>query len=362
MTMFNTSKAIVLTAGIGFWAIMSIVGDAKFNETASFMKDPTDLRIKFEKRLDDSLERDVASFRIAAPKIIDLAKNSTNEERINGKWMVTKYTSSFGAGEILNIKTDFYLVADSRVMIGGNKDQVFSVTALTIDNEIRLVKKLENGDYEILEAYKVDEKKAVAKVVEETIGSNKDDSNTSEEMVELIVLGAHDSSRTDAVFGKDTVNGSLRKNGNTIEDLVISANNTSFSINNAELEAGDIFNTEVNGEMISGRLDSNGGEGKYRLTFFSGPLTGLVFEMSTEDALIKQEENHLEAEAALEDRGVDTKEFQDVPVVGRVSSVEQFLHQDEVIEEKMEKEEMDERVRESGYAFDNTTSDNTETL
>lgn len=215
--------------------------------------------------------------------------------RINAKWEIIKIID---ANEVvkfdkLNVQEDakkniivpFKLISETEVMVNNDRGLIYNVSMLSSFGTIAIYKKIGLG-YEIIEAKMVKEVQKKEKAI-------------VEKAQELVLERALNSSKSTKVLtGSDAI-GEMILSKDKIEDLRITLSNTNGEVQNVDIASiklldGGSFNTEIDGEEVSGVIFANGSNG-YRLNFVSGPLAGAMLNFMTYAQMESQENKNNES-------------------------------------------------------------------
>lgn len=317
------------------------------------------------------------------PAVEYLPFNSQNQELINGKWEIRRIKAAddtivydkVGSYEDRNksIVVDFSLIGTSTVMVDNDANQVFKISLMTDYDTIALFKIMDDG-YEILEAKKVPETQTevVADVVETQDKEESDEKANGlrlEENVDLRLERALFPSKTSELLKGDKIRGHVSLIDGNIESLsaAIYYDDRSpaeeIDIPFAEINDGGMFEAFMGNESVHGIITNNG-EGVFRIRFATGPLQGAMLNFVTDEKMMQIQDEQYQRTAEYEEaqdfrednypnnntevydqESVDQKQMDYENA--RIAEEDEYARNNESIN----KEEMDERVEQSGYSF-----------
>ncbi|EPZ50444.1 hypothetical protein M902_1564 [Bacteriovorax sp. BAL6_X] len=249
--------------------------------------------ISFEKRVDESVDRIVASSDRdkVSVQYLPVAEYS---QIIDGQWEIVRVENHEG-NEIFNEKNvnskrlvDMKLIGTGLVQLNDSEEYTFDVSFLHENNKnISIFRAYEDG-FELIEARKVIEEK-----IEETLEVNIDkeleevaviDENERRELViERVVLPQLNNK---LIRGEDKIEGSVTVGPNGIQGLYFNVFDKDINevLGDIKLKDGSSFEVELQGQLSHGVFARNGENG-YRLRFTTGPYAGGLINYVTYDEL-----------------------------------------------------------------------------
>lgn len=223
-----------------------------------------------------------------------------NIKKINGEWDVTKLTgsnhvSAFNKFQNIedtkkSLKIKLELVGNGIVRVDGDNQLIYRVSILTDFGTIAIYKKV--GDsFEIIEAKR-------------NLSGIENQLKTADEEMDFVLERAFNQTKGNKVLTGQSISGHLSIKANLITGLSVSLHNDdgidqNLEIDSSEIMDGGAFKYELNGEEISGVVFNNGQEG-YRVSFVTGPLSGVMLNFVTNNQLEKIQET--EQEIAKEEK------------------------------------------------------------
>ncbi len=323
-------KLIGMLGILSFVAIAGTLSDIKFLSD-KFMDDNIEIA-----REEAPVKRHIASDLEINSDRIHFPVNEENSLRINGFWVAKKYTYNYNEGEELNLKIKLELVGNGLVMIQNDEDQILDIIKLTDDNKMRLSAKLDGGQETLdVELFRAEENIAV---VEDVVESEEEIEAAQQNMdnIDLVVVSAQNPTKHKAPKTGTDISGSILVVDGVIEELNVTVDNASINISGVEIKTAGIFNTEHDGQSVSGRYKKLS-ENNITIKFFSGPLAATNVEFATEDVreskLETLEEHENEKERLFSGEVVYDRTTDKMELVAETS------------------EEMDEKADESGFTF-----------
>ena len=338
----RTKLLIGLISLASIAVLAGTISDFKFQSDSFMNKGP---QTKFVQRLDDELViREIASSEKIKINIIHFPVNDKNKALINGKWNIFKYTYNFDKGEKRNDNVIFDLVGNAKVMIQNDSNQIFSITKLE-NNTIRLVKQIDDNDYEVLDAQKIiaDEKEEPKKKEIVEI-SNQEKTDNAKTFAAYYTLEKAQNPVTNKIFNNTKVRGEIDideslENSEVLELTAEIEGLEPLKLYNIDAGEAHIFNADYYGTQISGRYSKE--DDAIKVRFFTGPLAGLILEYVSHN---KFEENRV----ADEENRVEQQElFRGEKVFDRTKG--EMVDMEQV--EELSPAEMEDKVATNGFDF-----------
>lgn len=323
MKLLNTKKSFITTmAFFGSVVVMAGAYNTVMVNSTDFMKDE---EIKFVKRFDSSVVRNVASAENRKIAIVPVTVNEENKKLINGKWEITSISDENEntvyekEDRVLTINLD--LIGTGLVRIDEREDMKFDISFVHASGKtITIFRALDKG-YEMINARRIEEVKNSESeeviVEQKAVAPKGGEILLNEENRETVIERALFPERSSEILKGTRVSGELSLTESTIESLSFSLEISEneiidFAQVGVELQAGGSFQVENDGEVVSG-IVANSGKAGIQINFASGKLKGLVLTFVTqeqkEEALAKEEEAQRFKEeelAAKEDVQINT--------------------------------------------------------
>lgn len=311
--------------------------------------------ISFAKRADENADRIVASSdreKIAIP-YIPVAEYA---DAINGKWEIVRVENNEGI-EIHNeaksnkkVVVELELIGTGLVRINNNPDYTFDVSFLHENlKNISIFRAFEKG-YEMIEARKLNEVKAVAKSIstqEEVVAEEEqviDVNERKEYIIERVVLPQFNNKM---IRGDQFIEGSVTVGPNGVQGLYFSVSSEGQDVNEVigdiKLKDGSSFEVEIQGQLSHGIFTRNGENG-YRLRFATGPYKGALLNYVTYEEL-----ERINIEIENMERAKEESRFQNE--LTRESSIAEDINlaQKNVISAGFNKPAQEQQVEEERY-------------
>lgn len=365
MKLLNSKKSFITTMAF-FGSVVVMAGAYKtvMVNSTDFMKDD---EIKFVKRFDSSVVRNVASAEKRKIAIAPITVNEDNKKLINGKWEITSISDAEEntvyekEDRVLTINLD--LIGTGLVRIDEREDMKFDISFIHESGKtITIFRALDKG-YEMINARRIEEVKEAStgevKVVEQkAVAPIGGEILLNDDNKETVIERALFPEKTSEILKGRRVSGELSLTESSIESLnfslEVSENETvDFAQVGIELQAGGSFQVENDGEVVSG-IVANSGKAGIQINFASGKLKGLVLTFVTqeqkEEALAKEEEAQRFKEeelAAKEDALVS--QAQEAASLERQEIAEEEV-QGQVVE-MISPEQADDQAEQEGYEW-----------
>ncbi|MGI4991172.1 hypothetical protein ACRXCV_00980 [Halobacteriovorax sp. GFR7] len=249
--------------------------------------------ISFEKRVDESVDRIVASS--DREKIsVQYLPVAEYAQIIDGQWEIVRVENHEG-NEIFNEKNanskrlvDMKLIGTGLVQLNKSDEYTFDVSFLHENKKnISIFRAYEDG-FELIEARKViEEKKEVSlevnvdKALEEVAVINENE--RKELVIERVVLPQLNNK---LIRGEDNIEGSVTVGPNGVQGLYFNVFEKDINevLGDIKLKDGNSFEVEIQGQLSHGVFARNGENG-YRLRFSTGPYAGGLINFVTYDEL-----------------------------------------------------------------------------
>ncbi|MFG1487529.1 hypothetical protein [Halobacteriovorax sp. RZ-2] len=249
--------------------------------------------ISFEKRVDESVDRIVASS--DREKIsVQYLPVAEYAQIIDGQWEIVRVENHEG-NEIFNERNanskrlvDMKLIGTGLVQLNESDEYTFDVSFLHENNKnISIFRAYEDG-FELIEARKVIEEKKeeslevnVDKALEEVAVINEND--RKELVIERVVLPQLNNK---LIRGEDKIEGSVTVGPNGVQGLYFNVFDKDINevLGDIKLKDGNSFEVELQGQLSHGVFARNGENG-YRLRFTTGPYAGGLINYVTYDEL-----------------------------------------------------------------------------
>ena len=248
--------------------------------------------------IDEEGKRLVASdYYLAKPGVQYFPVNSLNRKFIAGFWLITRYIDHLSRPMDINKKVQLKLIATSRIEIGNDPNERFSISVINADGSMALMRPLKGG-YEILEMQKIFstlEVKKAKSASPSALSSFKDDINEagavseevshSESVVELELEKGFSSSGD---FPQQHVEGTMKRYDNLL-DIDVRLKNTDGSSIEVRLDAcevnGTSFIATLNGETFIGLINENGSATSFSVRFPIGPFQGISLNFASQQEI-----------------------------------------------------------------------------
>ncbi len=275
----------------------------------------------------DGRPRFLASGEDSNIKILYFPMSLENRNKVNGKWLVYRYTDKLGKVEELKKIINLRLVGNSKVILDGDFAQEFRISFMSDQETLALVKKIDKG-YEILELRKAD----ISKVAKKTRSSKRDwgsyrhhgaggISSESQEgsegdSLELTVERVYNPSLNNEVLKGEFISGGITKQDNeNFNDLNVTVNfgpgkTVTFDIPVLKLKNGGQFETEIAGETATGIITNSGVEG-YRVRIASGKFAGTVMNFVSDEQMETLASQEEERNMQMDLQGVENNDYRD---------------------------------------------------
>lgn len=249
--------------------------------------------ISFEKRVDESVDRIVASS--DREKIsVQYLPVAEYAQIIDGQWEIVRVENHEG-NEIFNERNanskrlvDMKLIGTGLVQLNESDEYTFDVSFLHENNKnISIFRAYEDG-FELIEARKVIEEKKeeslevnVDKALEEVAVINENE--RKELVIERVVLPQLNNK---LIRGEDKIEGSVTVGPNGVQGLYFNVFDKDINevLGDIKLKDGNSFEVELQGQLSHGVFARNGENG-YRLRFTTGPYAGGLINYVTYDEL-----------------------------------------------------------------------------
>jgi len=348
-----STKSFIALLSLGSMVVLAgTINDMRTNSD-SFMQDD---EIQVVKRFDDSLIRNVASAERELPAAQYLPVNKENEAKINGKWEI-KIIQNDDEAEVYNAQNEemkiivnFEMVGTSLVRIDNDNEMVFDISLLHESGlTIALFRSFGKG-FEIIEARRVSEKEVVANTSSEVVAEKieKKSGIVANETYDLVLERVLHPTKDSNILKGEAISGAVTLREGSLENFsaligIGKKYETSVDISFADINDGGQFETDIDGEMVTG-LVTNNGEGSFRVRFVTGKLAGAMLNFVTEEELAKIEEQALLAEEAL----IEKEEVQEPEILDEAPKHSQVINagQTNIYEQEDEEELTDEEIAE----------------
>ncbi|MFG1500333.1 hypothetical protein ABMA70_09005 [Halobacteriovorax sp. XZX-3] len=325
--------------------------------------------ISFEKRVDESVDRIVASSdrEKVSVQYLPVAEYA---QIIDGKWEIVRVENHEG-NEIFNEKkanskrvVDMKLIGTGLVQLNDNNEYTFDVSFLHENNKnISIFRAYEDG-FELIEARRVVETNNEVATQEVIVDEALEDAaiinenERKEFIIERVVLPQLNN---ELIRGEDKIEGSVTVGPNGVQGLYFNVFDKDINevLGDIKLKDGSAFEVELQGQLSHGVFARNGENG-YRLRFTTGPYAGGLINFVTYDELERVNAEFESMERAKEESSFERSlteagSFEnDINLAQGNSNPVAF---DKQAKEQVEEESYEEKYEEEQYEEDNLVDD-----
>lgn len=364
MKLLTTKKLMTTFASLGSVLVMASAYKTAQMNSADFMQDS---EIKFAKRFDSSMVRNVASANKNTPEIFPFVFNAQNRELIAGQWEVVSIRDEKEnkvydiSEEDKQLMINLELIGSSLVRVGNDEEMKFDISFMHESGKTITLFRSFNGGYEMINARRV---RIVTETYEETVAPSRDEApaNNSDVIVNslnrnTVLERALFPEKTSEILKNRSVEGELALGEGSIENLSfiieVNANEViDFSQAGITLQDGGSFQAEVDGEVISGVLTNNGNNG-VQIRFVTGTkLKGAMLSFVTyeekERIRMKEEEAEMFKEEQLAEE-VEVKTEENMIQEQATNEREQLAQEEAMEVEMVSEEQAAEIAQEEGF-------------